>query len=116
MSNSNSNTSPVNDSDAARGAPPESPRHQTFSCLAEVTADIDTLIAMFRACGPERCSTRALPALANGIPLELHFLDGASFETVASRIRMVADSHVMLQTLQPVPLAKNPLERDWNRT
>ncbi len=95
---------------------PNAPRHHTFSCLAEVGADIDMLIALFRACGPARCSCRALPANAKGIPLELHFPDGATVETVASRIRMVADSHVMLQTLEPVPAAENPMHRDWNRT
>ena len=95
---------------------PTTPRHHTFSCLAEVGADIDMLLALFRACGPARCSCRALPAIAKGIPLELHFPDGATVETVASRIRMVADSHVMLQTLEPVPAAENPMHRDWNRT
>lgn len=106
------NTSIVND--AASGAFPV--RHHTFSCLAETSADVDALTATLRACGPERFSCRALPALPKGIPLELRFSEGAAFDAMAGRIRMVADSHVMLQTLKPVPIAENPLERDWNRT
>lgn len=91
-------------------------RYHTFSCLAEVDTDVDMLIALLRTCGPARSSCRALPAIAKGIPLELHFHDGATVEMVASRIRMVADSHVMVQTLEPVPVAENQLQRDWNRT
>ncbi len=94
---------------------PAATRHHTFSCLAEVSADVDMLMALFRACGPARCSCRTLPALAKGIPVEMHFPDGATVETVASRIRMVADPHVMLQTLEPVPVTENPMHRDWNR-
>jgi hypothetical protein len=95
--------------------PSAATRHHTFSCLAEVSADVDMLMALFRACGPARCSCRTLPALAKGIPLEMHFPDGATVETVASRIRMVADSHVMLQTLEAVPVTENSMHRDWNR-
>lgn len=43
---------------------------------------------------------------------EVEFQSAASLEELRNTMRNVEDGHVMLQTLRPVPLAHNNLNRD----
>lgn len=48
-----------------------------------------------------------------GLPdVEAEFVSSATLEELRNAMRNVVDGHVMLQTLRPVSLSKNSLERD----
>ena len=50
-----------------------------------------------------------------GFPdVEIEFTSDFSLVRISDAIRQVPDGHTMLQTLRPVPLADNCMERDYD--
>lgn len=46
--------------------------------------------------------------------IEIEFESDTDIEGIRNVLRQVVDGHVMIQTLRPVPLSENSLERDWD--
>ncbi|MES2877483.1 MAG: hypothetical protein V4713_03605 [Pseudomonadota bacterium] len=86
-----------------------------YSLRAECMADADKLKKLVNAaCAVSELSMKAN---ADGLPdQEIEIRTELIFDEVLSLIRAIPDGHVMLQTLEAVPLAENSLERDYDRT
>lgn len=57
-----------------------------------------------------------MKADADGMPdQEIEIRTELTLDELLTMIRAIPDGHVMLQTLEPVPLAENSLERDYDR-
>lgn len=86
-----------------------------FSFGAECAVDIERL----KAALPTTCvdSVRmSLGAMKEGLQaVELFASAAVPMAAVLGAMRVVPDSHVMLQTLRPVALAENSLQRDWDQ-
>lgn len=87
---------------------------KTYSLRAECKSDADQLKKLVsKACAN---SEVFLTPDAKGLPdQEIKIHTELEFEEVLELIRSINDGHVMLQTLQPVPLSENSLERDYDR-
>ncbi|WAT32135.1 hypothetical protein [Pseudomonas sp. GXZC] len=52
---------------------------------------------------------------ADGFPdVEIEFTSDSTLGKLSDAIRRVPDGHTMLQTLRPMPLAENSMERDYD--
>lgn len=47
--------------------------------------------------------------------VEVHTTTDVTYEQVLNAARLVPDGHVLLQTLRPVPIGRNSLERNYER-
>lgn len=86
----------------------------TFSLRAECMADADKLRKLVSAA----CvvSEFTMTPDADGLPdQEIEIRTELTQSAVLDLIRSIPEGHVMLQTLEPVPLAENSLERDYDR-
>lgn len=91
---------------------PNAPK--TYSLRAECRADVEELEKLIRrACAT---STVFLKPRTNFLSdAEVEIRTQLSFNDLLVLIRTIPDGHVMLQTLQAVPLSENSLERDYDR-
>jgi hypothetical protein len=78
----------------------------TFSFRAECGVDVTNFINQSRQDGVVTITK------SNGIGFEIQCTQ--SFEAVQEAMRRVIDGHVMLQTLRPVPLSQNSLNRNYD--
>jgi hypothetical protein len=86
---------------------------RTFSFRAECQVDVDALRALV-ALAAENGQWTVLPD-PRGLPdVAVEVLSTITIERLLDLMREVEDGHVMLQTLRPVPLAENSLERDFD--
>lgn len=85
-----------------------------YSLRAECTADADQLKKLVNvACAVSELSMKADE---DGMPdQEIEIRTELTLDELLTMIRTIPDGHVMLQTLEPVPLAENSLERDYDR-
>lgn len=85
-----------------------------YSLRAESMSDADQLRKLVNAA----CATSELSMRADqdGLPdQEIEIRTELTFNDLLALIRAIPDGHVMLQTLEPVPLAENSLDRDYDR-
>lgn len=86
----------------------------TLSLRAECATDADQLKKLVVAASP--ASVLSMKADAVGLPdQEIEIKTDLTFDQILDLIRTIPDGHVMLQTLEPVALAENSLERDYDR-
>lgn len=84
---------------------------QVFSMRAECAEDAEGFFKAVQDAGIRLNST--VNKDGTGLPdVDVEFHADASIEQLRDIIRRITDGHVMLQTLRPVPLAGNSLERD----
>ena len=83
-----------------------------YSFRAECLADAEA----FQAQIPESAEVQRWEASTDvGYPdVEVEFETDAPLAALRAMLRKTVDGHVMLQTLQAVPLADNSLERDFD--
>ncbi len=84
-----------------------------FSFRAECQRDVEKLTAVGKAAGIKvafRNVKHELPFPDVDVEIESQW----SLEDLMNLMRSVVDGHVMRQTLRPVPLTENSLERDRN--
>ena len=90
---------------------------KVFSCRAECEADVTRFVELLRV----TCQSQARVFVAkpeewvSDVLVEVHAKPDMSYETILSTCRMVPDGHVMLQTMRPVPVTRNSLERNHER-
>lgn len=85
-----------------------------FSLRAECVSDTDKLRSSVGAAFP--MSVFSMHSDEGGLPdQEVEIRTELGLEELQAMIRSIPDGHVMLQTLQAVPLAENSLERDYDR-
>jgi hypothetical protein len=82
-----------------------------YSFRAECQVDADQLRHALIAGGISCSMTITQPDQLPDVQVELE--TQAKLETIRKIMRDVEDGHVMVQTLRACPLAKNPLERDY---
>ncbi|MGF6281799.1 hypothetical protein ABH908_000167 [Pseudomonas frederiksbergensis] len=84
---------------------------QVFSMRAECAEDAEGFFKAVQDAGVRLNST--VNKDGTGLPdVDVEFHADASIEQLRDIIRRITDGHVMLQTLRPVPLAGNSLDRD----
>lgn len=85
-----------------------------YSLRAECMADADQLKKLVNvACAVSELSMKADE---DGMPdQEIEIRTELTLDELLTMIRAIPDGHVMLQTLEPLPLAENSLERDYDR-
>lgn len=90
------------------------PSENIYSLRAECMADADMLRKLVSsACATSKLSMKADP---DGLPdQEVEIRTELTFNDLLALIRAIPDGHVMQQTLKPVPLAENSLDRDYDR-
>lgn len=93
-------------------ANPVNPRAgKVFSMRAECAEDAEGFFKAVQDAGIRLNCT--VNKDGTGLPdVDVEFHADASIEQLRDIIRRITDGHVMLQTLRPVPLAGNSLERD----
>ena len=86
---------------------------QTFSFRAECLVDVQAFNKLLSSRGfISELKTEADDA---GLPdVEVEMKAGATLGQLRELLRHVVDGHVILQTLRPVPLSENSLERDYD--
>lgn len=90
---------------------------KTYSFRAECLMDIERFQRRCRASFPHVLKMRKIRLKhedgreSGEIAVELHTPLGLDY--LRGIMRQVVDGHVMLQTLRPIPLAENKLERDF---
>lgn len=84
-----------------------------FSMRAECSVDFNRFMELAKQNGlVVEHTVRPDP---DGFPdVEIEFASDSTLANIADVIRQVPDGHTMLQTLRPVPLADNSLERDYD--
>jgi hypothetical protein len=90
-----------------------------FSFRAECVLDIDRFIREFRLeyprsyplCGEGPFAFNSITVYDQDLKVE--FYSGCTLNAVKKVMEIIADSHVMIETLRPVPLAENSLEREY---
>jgi hypothetical protein len=86
---------------------------KTYSFRAECEADVDALRELAQAQLVE-CNW-TLRRDQHGLPdIDVEVTTGADQSAVMKLMREILDGHVMIQTLRPVPLSQNSLERDYD--
>jgi hypothetical protein len=85
----------------------------TYSFRAECRADAEAFQALVMA-GGQVTDWRTVSDDGGYPDVEVEFKSQTSLEALRGMLRTLVDGHVMLQTLQPVPLADNSLERDFD--
>jgi len=82
---------------------------QTYSCRAECRADID---AFLESAGP--LVTDVIIEPSTWAPdCTLEFRSAAHPSQLLDLLESIPDTHVMVETLRPVPLSDNTLERTY---
>ncbi len=83
-----------------------------YSFRAECDADVQRLRTILAKIG-----FGVITAKPGNTSVEMHveFLTPMDQETIEEAMRSIEDGHVMIQTLRPVPLKQNSLERDYTR-
>jgi hypothetical protein len=87
-------------------------RQSTYSFRAETELDTTLFLSLVRSQGYAVAST--VHSDADGLPdVDVEMQCSATLEQLQGILRTIKDAHLMLQTLRPVPLADNSLERDY---
>lgn len=87
---------------------------KTYSLRAECESDATQLMSLITVASSG--SVVLIEPGADGLPdQEIEIRTELTFDELVALIRAIPDSHVMLQTLEAVPLAQNSLERDYDR-
>lgn len=85
----------------------------TVSYRAECQGDVTTLNHTLLTKGLCHRITRYEPDLKLGeVLVEMQVWNNCTIEDVKSVLRNQIDSHVLLETLRPVPMSDNTMERD----
>lgn len=83
----------------------------TYSFRAECMHDVEVLTALLPTMSIEDGDV-AISPIVLGLPdVKVEVLTTAPLDTLKRAMGRVPDSHVMLETLRPCPLAQNSLER-----
>lgn len=86
----------------------------SYSCRAECQIDVTNFLTLAAAVGsPIRIGK--FTAEQEDFDTLFEFTSDNPIEHVLDVMRQVVDSHVMIQTLRPVPLEENDLERDYDK-
>jgi hypothetical protein len=91
------------------------PHNKVYSFRAECPADVARLLELMTGDGLTHRVVQAPPPGSIGgsdVAVEVH--TSATFLQMQGLLRQVVDGHVMVQTLRPVALADNSLERDYD--
>lgn len=57
-----------------------------------------------------------VPVAVGDVTIEVRFHEPQEYQAVIDEARKVPDGHVLVQTLRPVPLAQNSLNRNYARS
>lgn len=85
---------------------------KTYSFRAECDYDVSAFFHNAKKIAVETGSEFIDDGISNGVGQQ--FRSSMSLETLRGILRLQQDSHVILQTLRPLPLNLNDLNRDYD--
>jgi hypothetical protein len=107
-------TIPHNDAFPLASAPADD-SGRLYSCRAELAADLFAVVNAARAASPRPLVSLVRSEVTPEGEAYAELRSTMDLATLRWFMRLAeVDSHVMRQTLRPVPLAENSLERDWD--
>jgi len=86
---------------------------KTYSFRAECIADVEGLKVSLAKRSGARVELKVIPFIGEA-DVHVEMKSDLSLREMRNSIRKVMDGHVMLQTLRPIPLEANSLERDYD--
>lgn len=95
--------------------PPDYPGFTRYSCRAETPVDVVRFLApMYEKCSDECKNLGELSIIPDvGYPdCKVEFISNYGLKELREVMQTVEDGHVMVETLRPVPLMLNNLNRD----
>jgi hypothetical protein len=92
---------------------------RVLSARAEAMVDVEHFARLLGTVAPSgRCRVFVVDRTepTDEIIVEVHTTNDVTYELALSAARLVPDGHVLLQTLRPVPIGRNSLARNYERT